>query len=325
MAAKPVVDLTSPKTQSHLGTKYKKMQIEKERLEVAQRDNANLLRKMRHIMHTHGYVDHHHTYQHHSLNASKRQREQQQLSQENAAILKRLQDVRPMYRVSDWVTDWEKKELLTENISAYPTSSRVSSSTNPGNRAQAQGSTSPKGRVTPASKIPSRTTTPSISIAKHKRRLQRRTSVDDDQPPPPMVTVSSPSELHLQVEKVAEALEDLATAVIKSHNDQPEKHNQNSPNQEESESNTTAGDDHYKEHGNQEQGDDQDDHNTTAADQDHEWLNQSSPGYDSSNQDDPESHLGDHDGHDKLNATYNGPDCATDHDDLNNQPLHSTI
>lgn len=58
-------------------------QLEKERLEVAERDNANLLHKMRHIMHTHGYVDHRHTYQHHSLNATKRQRDQQQVSREN--------------------------------------------------------------------------------------------------------------------------------------------------------------------------------------------------------------------------------------------------
>ena len=39
----------------------------------------------------------------------------------------------PMYRVSDWVNDWEKKEQLVENITAYPTSSRVSSS-NPAKR-----------------------------------------------------------------------------------------------------------------------------------------------------------------------------------------------
>lgn len=58
-------------------------QIEKERRETAQRDNANLLHKMQHIMVTHGYVDQHHTYQHHSLNASKRQREHQQVTQEN--------------------------------------------------------------------------------------------------------------------------------------------------------------------------------------------------------------------------------------------------
>ena len=43
------------------------------------------------------------------------------------AMLKRLQGVRPVYKMAEWVSDWEKKEQLVENITAYPTSSRASS------------------------------------------------------------------------------------------------------------------------------------------------------------------------------------------------------
>ena len=32
-----------------------------------------------------------------------------------------------MYRVSEWVADWDKKEQLVQSITAYPTASRVSS------------------------------------------------------------------------------------------------------------------------------------------------------------------------------------------------------
>ena len=39
---------------------------------------------------------------------------------ENKELLKRLEKVQPIYRVSDWVDDWQKKEELTSRITAYP-------------------------------------------------------------------------------------------------------------------------------------------------------------------------------------------------------------
>ena len=42
------------------------------------------------------------------------------MSKENVAMLKRLEKVEPIYKVSDWIDDWRRKEELTEMITAYP-------------------------------------------------------------------------------------------------------------------------------------------------------------------------------------------------------------
>ena len=36
------------------------------------------------------------------------------------AMLERLQKVQPVYRISDWIDDWQRSEELTQRISAYP-------------------------------------------------------------------------------------------------------------------------------------------------------------------------------------------------------------
>ena len=42
------------------------------------------------------------------------------------AMLQRLQKVKPVYRISDWIDDWQKSEELTQRIAAYPTKYPVS-------------------------------------------------------------------------------------------------------------------------------------------------------------------------------------------------------
>lgn len=37
------------------------------------------------------------------------------------ALLQRLEKVKPMYRISDWIDDWQRSEELTQRITAYPT------------------------------------------------------------------------------------------------------------------------------------------------------------------------------------------------------------
>ena len=44
----------------------------------------------------------------------------ERVAKENAAMLKRLEKVEPIYKVSDWVDDWRRKQDLTERITAYP-------------------------------------------------------------------------------------------------------------------------------------------------------------------------------------------------------------
>ena len=36
------------------------------------------------------------------------------------AMLQRLEKVQPVYRISDWIDDWQKSEELTQRITAYP-------------------------------------------------------------------------------------------------------------------------------------------------------------------------------------------------------------
>lgn len=35
-------------------------------------------------------------------------------------MLQRLQSVKPVYRISDWIDDWQRSEELTQRITAYP-------------------------------------------------------------------------------------------------------------------------------------------------------------------------------------------------------------
>ena len=42
------------------------------------------------------------------------------MSKDNKEMLKRLQQVEPMYRVQEWIDDWQRKEDHTERITAFP-------------------------------------------------------------------------------------------------------------------------------------------------------------------------------------------------------------
>ena len=44
----------------------------------------------------------------------------ERVARENKQMLKRLEKVKPMYKVSEWVDDWERKEQLTGMITNYP-------------------------------------------------------------------------------------------------------------------------------------------------------------------------------------------------------------
>ena len=57
---------------------------------------------------------------HYSLNQLQRQREMERVAKENKEMLKRLEKVEPIYKVSDWIEDWRRKEEITGMITAYP-------------------------------------------------------------------------------------------------------------------------------------------------------------------------------------------------------------
>lgn len=35
-------------------------------------------------------------------------------------MLRRLEKVQPVYRITDWIDDWQRSEELTQRITAYP-------------------------------------------------------------------------------------------------------------------------------------------------------------------------------------------------------------
>ena len=63
-----------------------------------------------------------------SLNQEQRRRDMTRISHENKQMLQRLQKVEPMYKVADWIEDWQRKEELTTMITAYPEGQRPGTS-----------------------------------------------------------------------------------------------------------------------------------------------------------------------------------------------------
>ncbi|XP_048049823.1 sperm axonemal maintenance protein CFAP97D1 isoform X2 [Megalobrama amblycephala] len=119
-SAKPTINTTPPKTYGHLLVKFKKRQLEEERVSRIERDNQMLLDKMSHIMQTNGGVDCRNDYVKKSLGTEKRQLELLRIAKENEWILQRLSSCRPRYSVHVWHEQWLKNLELMENIGRYP-------------------------------------------------------------------------------------------------------------------------------------------------------------------------------------------------------------
>ncbi|XP_054829151.1 uncharacterized protein CFAP97D2 isoform X2 [Eublepharis macularius] len=119
-AAKPVVDTSAPPTYGHLLLKLKKLELEKDRLSIIERDNRLLLEKMSFIMRTTGRIDNKNDYEPKSLNRRKREQELLRITKENYAILERITKCQPQYKVQKWNEDWHKAEEYMNSIARYP-------------------------------------------------------------------------------------------------------------------------------------------------------------------------------------------------------------
>ena len=104
----------------HLHIKLKKIQMEEERLATIERDNRMLLEKMSKIMRTSGSVDNKNEYEHKSINRRSRQYELLRITQENQAILKRIQARKPDIDCEAMAADYSKSQTLTKMITHYP-------------------------------------------------------------------------------------------------------------------------------------------------------------------------------------------------------------
>lgn len=116
---KPSIDNKAPPMYPHLYQKLKKAQMEEERCSEIERDNRTLVRRMTEIMQRSG-IDTKNSVQYRSLNKDMRRRELVRITQENQALLKRIQSRQPTYNHLLWEQDREKSEALCERICRYP-------------------------------------------------------------------------------------------------------------------------------------------------------------------------------------------------------------
>lgn len=119
---KASVDNQPPRDFVHLKQNRRKRQVEEDRLAVIDRHNHELLSRMHHIMHTTGRVDHRNQdwRPKRSLSYIKRQGELARIQRENQAILKRIQTVRPQYKVKDWESEFRVHQARTKKCSLPP-------------------------------------------------------------------------------------------------------------------------------------------------------------------------------------------------------------
>ncbi|XP_058858748.1 sperm axonemal maintenance protein CFAP97D1-like [Acipenser ruthenus] len=123
---KAVVDNKAPRTYLHFHIKMKKMQMEQERLAAIERDNRLLIEKMAHIMSTTGRVENWNDYESKSLNIGLRHRELVKITLENHAILRRINNQKPIYNHSKWIDNFQTTRGYIANITKYPDVSKKS-------------------------------------------------------------------------------------------------------------------------------------------------------------------------------------------------------
>ena len=115
---KPTVDANSPPVFSHTIKKAKREQLLEERYTEIERENRLLLEKMSSIMS--GRPARTRSVKKRSLNQESRRRELVKISQENQALLRRLQERQPSYNIQKFEGDRKRTERLLQNICEFP-------------------------------------------------------------------------------------------------------------------------------------------------------------------------------------------------------------
>ncbi|CAG9330978.1 unnamed protein product [Blepharisma stoltei] len=116
---KSAIDKSCPVTFGQLKHKPKKDQLTEERFTEIERENRLLLEKMSHIMNTRGNRSFSQTHKK-SLNLAVRKRKLVQITEENQALLKRLQDKLPHYNVNKWEEERRESEKRLHYMCEYP-------------------------------------------------------------------------------------------------------------------------------------------------------------------------------------------------------------
>lgn len=121
-AMKPQVDTSEPGVVhlAHLQNNLKREQLLEERYFEIDRENKILLQKMSDIMKHNSYTNERAKSGPPSLNRDLRKMELNRITQENQAILKRIQKAQPIYNHVEWEDSYRKNEAYLKNVCEYP-------------------------------------------------------------------------------------------------------------------------------------------------------------------------------------------------------------
>ncbi|XP_062855208.1 sperm axonemal maintenance protein CFAP97D1 [Trichomycterus rosablanca] len=118
--AKPTVDIKGIQTPTHIQLKLKKVQVQKERQAIINRDNQLLETRLADIKGSKGLIDHRNFYPERSLNAERRRQELHQVTLQNQAIYQRITAQKSEYRQELWEDNWERTSQRLDSIACYP-------------------------------------------------------------------------------------------------------------------------------------------------------------------------------------------------------------
>jgi len=116
---KPTVDNSSPPTYSHLESRRKQIELEKQRLAKIAHENAKLTRALVEISTKPSKFQTESEPQKKSLNREFRQREAERIQAENLAMIKRMIDKPPAFGTTNWEEERAKQIKYLQNCSEF--------------------------------------------------------------------------------------------------------------------------------------------------------------------------------------------------------------
>ncbi|XP_056089193.1 uncharacterized protein CFAP97D2-like [Rhinichthys klamathensis goyatoka] len=118
--AKPVVDTKGIETPAHIRHNLKKVQLQKERTSIIERDNHRLASNLSAITRSKGLVDNRNHCPQLSVNTHKKKEELLELTAENHRINQRILTQKSDYRRELWEADFEKVQQYRDKLAHYP-------------------------------------------------------------------------------------------------------------------------------------------------------------------------------------------------------------
>jgi len=117
---KPSVDISPPPTYSHLESRRKQIELEKQRLAKIAHENAKLTRALVEISTKPSKFPTQQEPQKKSLNREYRQREAERIQAENLAMIKRMIDKPPAFGTTNWEDERAKQLKYLQNCCEFP-------------------------------------------------------------------------------------------------------------------------------------------------------------------------------------------------------------